>query len=479
MSISTKDTTITKLRKDVDKMKKERDEVKKKMKNLLRESQQASFLESQIKDFSKTIDKLSKDTDYEKKKNSKLAKENMNLRKEMEKVQKKISGDNNPSSLKSRLGESQNKLSVVNSELSQKSKTVKELEANLNDKNIEIKEVMAYACSYITSIMTWIDNVFLTSLVTYSEEIEEDLTDKQEILRVYDSVPEILKSRKNSKSKNNLLGYLESLKTMLGDTRTKVVKKIKKERKKYATLKAQMQETSTFKDDIVDDFSRVKEDMIEVEGELKHKRAEIEAQKATIIDLKDQIKRKEDSLMDVQQDNTRFIWGVVYALFAIKQKFDGDDLVQDCIDKLQSNISLMETLSKEINDPERYKGLSLEQKKEAIMHLINVISDITTTLHSESKRLSENGIEAKELKHQIEQQKLEFELKNDQIKQDKEEEIGKLKREYEEKYDKFIEESKQEFINKEQEVNKELENMTFERQNQEKHADALHEELSE
>ena len=67
-------------------------------------------------------------------KNSKITKENINLRKELERIQKKISGENDPVLLKSRLGESQSKLSIVSEKLRTKTKEVKALETRLNEK---------------------------------------------------------------------------------------------------------------------------------------------------------------------------------------------------------------------------------------------------------------------------------------------------------------------------------------------------------
>ncbi|CAI2363837.1 unnamed protein product [Moneuplotes crassus] len=479
MSVSTKESALSKLRKEVEKYKRERDEANKRAKSLIKDSQQASFLESQIKEFSKTIDKLSKDTDYEKKKNSKIVKENASLRKELERIQKKISGSNDPSSLKSRLGESQNKLSVASTTLTQKEKECKDLEMSLNEKKSEVKEILAYTCSYITSIMTWIDNSFLTILQGYSEDLERDYEEKPDILRIYDSVPEQLSLRKGSKSKHNLLGHLESLKSMLTDTKVEVVKKFKKERKKYSSLKAQMQETSSFKDDIITDFENLKEEMLKVEKDLNLKKSEVETHKSNVIDLKDQLKRKEDFIQDFQQDNTRFIWGAVYSLFSIKQKFDGSQLIKDSVDKLQKNIPLMDTLSKEINDPERYKGLTLEEKKEAIMHLISIINDITTTLHTETQRLSENKKQVKDLKHKLEQKKLEFDLKRDEILNQKEAEISTLRAEFEEKYDKFIETNKQEVSAEKEEVQKELDSLLAAKNEVEQQAECLKTEVED
>lgn len=231
--------------------------------------------------------------------------------------------------------------------------------------------------------------------------VNEENMDKRELPRVYESVPEVLKAKKSSKSKHNLVGHLESLKELLADVRLEVIKHAKK----YSNLKSQMQETSCFKDDIVHDFERVRQDMLDVDKELGQKRIEIEQNKTTIIDLKDQIKRKEDQMFDVQQDNTRFMWGIVYGLHGIKQKFDSSEFVKQNIEGFTRNSHLIDILSKEINDPERCKGLSLDEKKEAIMHLISVISEINTTLHSENKRLLENGIEAKDLRNKLEQQK--------------------------------------------------------------------------
>ena len=190
------------------------------MKGALKESQQASFLEQRVSDFSKDIDKLAKDIDYEKKKNSKLSKENTNLRSENELLKKKLSGDNDPNILKSRLGESQNKLSVVNTTLTNKAKEIKDLEDSLSVRTKETKDVIKYAWTYLQVIMTWIDSAFLNppQLDSDNEESEE-LNIKSEIPRIYETIPEILKAKKNSKSKNNLLGYLESLKEILHDSK--------------------------------------------------------------------------------------------------------------------------------------------------------------------------------------------------------------------------------------------------------------------
>jgi hypothetical protein len=249
--------------------------------------------------------------------------------------------------------------------------------------------------------------------------LTDESTDKRELPRIYDSVPEVLKAKKSSKSKHNLVGHLESLKELLADARLEVIKHAKK----YSNLKSQMQETSCFKDDIVHDFERVRQDMLDVEKELRQKRVEIEQNKTTIIDLKDQIKHREDNIFDVQQDNTRFVWGIVYGLHGIKQKFDSNEFVKTFVDGFNEKSHLLDILSKEINDPERCKGLSLDEKKEAIMHLITVISDITTTLHSENKRLLDNGVEAKELRHKLEHQKLEFDKNINGANRDREQSI--------------------------------------------------------
>ena len=324
------------------------------------------------------------------------------------------------------------------------------------------------------------DNTFLASLNTFTGKVNiEGEVEKQENFHIYDSVPECLKAKKNSKSRHNLLGYLESLKTMLGDTKNEVIKHLRKEREKSQYLQKQVQESNNLQVDIVSDFEKVKNDVIEGERELNLKNAEIETYKAAAIDIKDQMKRRDDTIMEMQQDNTRFIWGVVYALFSIKQKFDGNQLFQELIRKNEAKIKLMEILSKEINDPERNKGLSLEEKKEAIMHLINVINDITTTLHSEIQIRGENAVEAQKLRHKLEQQKLEFEMKITEFNKENESKIYQLKKEYEEKYNKFIESSKQEVVQKEEEANKELENMIFECRNHKQRSEDFQEEVND
>lgn len=473
MSVSTKESAISKLKKDMEKFKKERDDAKKKAKDLLKESNQAAFLESQIQDLSKTIDKLSKDTDYEKKKNSKLAKENTTLRKDLEKLQKKIEGDNSPTALKSRLGEAQNKLSVTNNNLSNKVKEIQTLESTLNERNSEFKEVLTYVCTYLTAMMTWIDTSFLSAMSNITDS-DPDTTVKDTNLRVYEQVPEILKAKKQSKSKTNVLGYLESLKDMLSDTKNLVFERIRKERKRVHAAKAELNETSSFKDDILGDFEQLKKQMLGMETDLADNHKDIEGYKSKLSEVKEQLRQKETAIMDIEQDNTRFVWGVVYKLFDIKKKFENYEIVKQAVDGLDTEA--MRVLSKEVNDPERCKGLSYQEKKDAIMHLIHVISDITTTLHSENKYLLDSSSEVKSLKLKLDQQKLEFSVEIDQLQRDKECDLKRLSKEYEEKYVKFIENSKEEYTQKENEVLAEIDKIKTEYSDKCQEVDILRDE---
>lgn len=443
MSMTTKTTAISKLKKEAEKCRKERDEANKRTKEVLKESQQAGVLEKQVQEMAKVVDKFSKDADYEKKKNSKLVKENQSLKKEIEKIQKQFSGDNHPASLKSRLGDAQNKLSVVKTNLETKTKEYKEIEEILDARNREIKDILQFSCAHLTSIMTWIDNSFLPSLNS-AHDVEDDR--KWEVPRVYESVPEILKVKKSSKSKYNLLGYLESLKEILHDTRAEIAEKFKKERKKNFKMKNEMNETLNVKDDIVHDFDNVKEDIAKLENELGAKREEIVTLKSQLIDFKDQVKRKDATLMEVRQDNSRFIWGVVYSLFAVKQNFENYQVIKESVDGLET--PMMQSLKKEINDPERCKGLTFDEKKDVAMHLIHIVSEITTSLHSENKRIADSTAESRELRHQFEKQKLENDLNLTQILTEKESNLKVLEKEYEQKYNDFIDSSKQEYSQK-------------------------------
>ena len=214
-----------------------------------------------------------------------------------------------------------------------------------------------------------------------------------------------------------------------------------------------------------------------MEKELELKRIENETFRTNIIDLKDQVKRKDSAILDIKQDNNQFVWGVVYALFSIKTRFENYHVVQDKAEILEN--TMMNTLRKEIDDPERNKGLSYDEKKEAIMHLIHLISDITTTLHSENKGLLDSNIEVKELKRRIEENRLKYETDIHQLTNSKEIEINQIQKEYEEKYNVYMDASKVEFNELELKLSEEIESMKYQYKIKVQEWELLDEELKE
>ena len=95
----------------------------------------------------------------------------------------------------------------------------------------------------------------------------------------------------------------------------------------------------------------------------------------------------------------------------------------------------MRVLQNKISNPERCKWLTYDEKKTVVKTLINIISDITTTLHYENKKLLNSDEKVKELNKQIEEQRIEFSTKLDSAVLDKETEIMKAKQEFDEKYE--------------------------------------------
>ena len=224
-------------------------------------------------------------------------------------------------------------------------------------------------------------------------------------------------------------------------------------------MKAEIKETNTFKGEIMTDFKGLKKQLIDMEKDLETKRVENETYKTNLIDLKDQIKRKDNLILDIKQDNNQFVWGVVHALFSIKTRFESYHVVQDRVDSIEN--AMMQTLKREIDDPERCKGLSFEEKKEAIRHLIHLISDVTATLHSENKSLLDSNIEVKELKRRLEENRLKYETELDNLTREKVIELNQLQKEYEEKYNMYMDSSKYELKELEDKLKEEISNLKY------------------
>lgn len=238
-----------------------------------------------------------------------------------------------------------------------------------------------------------------------------------------------------------------------------VILQLNKERRKISIMKAEIKETNTFKGEIMTDFKGLKKQLIDMEKDLETKRVENETYKTNLIDLKDQIKRKDNLILDIKQDNNQFVWGVVHALFSIKTRFESYHVVQDRVDSIEN--AMMQTLKREIDDPERCKGLSYEEKKEAIRHLIHLISDVTATLHSENKSLLDSNIEVKELKRRLEENKLKYETELDNLTREKVIELNQLQKEYEEKYNMYMDSSKYELKELEDKLKEEISNLKY------------------
>lgn len=273
---------------------------------------------------------------------------------------------------------------------------------------------------------------------------------KSEVPRIYETVPELLKSKKvtksngfNSKTKQSFISMLDGFKEVLNEAHSSTIDKILGEQKRQSLLEQETSQTNEFKNEILGDFKKLEKQMVDLTKEIEAKGAQIENMKTELIDKKDQLKRKDNIILDIKQDNNRFVWDIMYLLNSIKSKFENYQVVAENVTGLDS--SMMMSLQKEINDPEHVKGLTYEDKKEAIKKLIHIISDITTTLHFENKNLLNSDIKVKELTKQMEAQYFELTSKLDQVTLEKEKELQNLQKQTEEKYVSFMNESRREY----------------------------------
>ena len=296
--------------------------------------------------------------------------------------------------------------------------------------------------------MNWVEQVFISSFQTISDQLDQSII-KSEIPRIYDTIPDVLKvkkgSTKNQSSKNlpNLLSLFDTLKDVLHEAHICVMDKFAQEHKRKTKVESENKETKKFKNEILVDFKNLEKQMLDLTKELDDSKAKIENFQAEILDKNSQINRKDNSILDIKQDNNIFIWDVIYLLNGIKTKFQNYQIVAENVQDLDT--SMMRVLQNEINDPERCKGLTYDEKKTAVKTLINIISDITTTLHYENKQLMNSDEKVKELNKQIEEQRAEFNTKLDKAVLSKEREIVKAKQEYDEKYMSFMSTSKEEY----------------------------------
>ena len=290
--------------------------------------------------------------------------------------------------------------------------------------------------------------VFISSFQTISDQLDQSII-KLEIPRIYDTIPDILKIKKgstkgqNSKNSPNLLSLFDTLKDVLHEAHLNVMDKFTQEHKRQTKTELENKETKNFKNEILADFKNLEKQMLSLTKELDESKVKIENFKVELIDKNSQINRNDNLILDMKQDNNIFIWDIIYLLNGIKTKFQNYQIVAENVQNMDT--SMMRVLQNEINDPERCKGLTYDEKKTAVKTLINIISDITTTLHYENKQLLNSNEKVQELNKQIEEQRIEFNTKLDSAALNKEKEIMKAKQEFDEKYMSFMSTSKEEY----------------------------------
>ena len=99
---------------------------------------------------------MNREVDLERKKNTRLTRENGSLKKDVDTLKDRLSGDSNPDLLKQKIIDLNGKISNLKKDKESKAKEIGTLVNKIERLNQESKQVIEYFGSEVQSLSTWI-----------------------------------------------------------------------------------------------------------------------------------------------------------------------------------------------------------------------------------------------------------------------------------------------------------------------------------
>ena len=149
---------VENLRKECEKLKRVNSDVMSKYEKAKQEKDAKNAMEKRIKECSNKLEKMNKEIDLERKKNTRLSKENMGFKKELETLYSKVTGDNSPEVLKTKIQELNSKITNLRKENNSKQKEINSFQLLFQEedsKQEEIREIFHSVNCDLQSLQTW------------------------------------------------------------------------------------------------------------------------------------------------------------------------------------------------------------------------------------------------------------------------------------------------------------------------------------
>jgi len=352
---------------------------------------------------------MNKEIDLERKKNTRLGKDNINLKKELDSLKSKTSGDNSPDLLKQKIIDLNAKIATHKKDNSNKSKEISCLVSRIEKSQYDFAQVSEYMTSEIQSLSTWIGSC-LNSKYVFSMIIKEKdeyaLPKCIDFPKIMETKPEVFDTKSKSMKISGLPKQIEALKKLLRKSQVDLIDVASKISNDNDSLKEDVNETHKLKQEISQHFNKLNESMISTENSINSLTSEKAGLQLELSETKQKCIDQISQFNEIKLEYDRFLWDVLFSLETAKSKYENSEHFKHKIADLDSQLLLK--IKQELETPESDKLLNRSDKKTGIIKYTGLLSEMINVLMSESKVSKVQQESVARLEKQIDVLKIDF-----------------------------------------------------------------------
>ncbi|TNV85656.1 hypothetical protein FGO68_gene10137 [Halteria grandinella] len=377
-------------------------------------------LEQSMMDLNALVERLQKEIDKSAQKKDKLVSENQTLAAQIVQLQAiyKEANIEDPIKFKNDIEEDKNKiqqLAVHNNELQTQIEQLKKQVQKKDDEQTLQKKIIT---KNIENLVKWADRSLNVSVDSSTSKFRKlSSSDDEGEDRLDDS---ILSVKTDSKTVQKIQKEFSKLSEVLFEKNKHLSSTMKKQQQKAQNLEGELRQAQGLKQEIFEDFKRLKQSIQTSESSLSEVTKQNESLKQEMISTREQMNQLKDKHQDLEQEFNKLTIEAYNLLYNIRHKFE-------------NNPKLTQVLNMHL----RFDFTS--DRCQAILELASLIGDITNILNYELKNSIIKESQFQELQQSLTDCRSEYEEKISQCEAQRMQELQDLQSNFERKYQRFKE----------------------------------------